>query len=58
MKAWYLSKTLWINLIAVASLMVPAVGAYVASHPSAVVDGLGAINVLLRLLSSDKLSIS
>lgn len=57
-KPFYLSRTLWVNVLSVAALLIPSVAAYSASHPTLAVDVLGAINVVLRLLTSDKLSIS
>lgn len=57
-KPFYLSKTLWVNLLSVGALLIPSVQAYSVIHPTLALDVLSAVNVILRLVSSDKLSIS
>lgn len=56
-KPW-LSKTLILNLVvAVSAMAVPPVAAWIQGHGDAVVSIFAAINFLLRLVSSDKISL-
>lgn len=54
-KAWYKSKTLWVNAIAIAAMFIPA-------HTGIVLDAetqvgiLGFINLILRLVTKDPLN--
>lgn len=57
-KPWYQSKTLWVNFIAIAGMFIPAAQSYIAQHPTASVDVIGALNVFLRLISGDRIEIS
>lgn len=51
---WYLSRTLWINVAALASLIVPSVRDWLAANPVEFTSALGAINVLLRFVTLGK----
>lgn len=51
------SKTVWFNLIVALAAFVPAVSEWVKAHPEMVMQGLVAVNVLLRFLTKDKLSL-
>lgn len=51
---WYLSRTLWINVAALLSLLVPAVRDWLAANPVEFTSALGAINVLLRFVTLGK----
>lgn len=51
---WYLSRTLWINVAALASLIVPSVRDWLAANPVEFTSALGAINVLLRFVTVGK----
>lgn len=51
---WYLSRTLWINVAALLSLLVPAVRDWLAANPVEFTSALGAINVLLRFVTVGK----
>jgi len=56
-KPW-LSKTLWVNaIVAVGALFAPGASDYIASHPDLVVGVFAVVNMVLRLVSKDKLSI-
>lgn len=61
MKPWYLSKTVWVNVLTliVAILGLLAGNDLIAQHPqvvAAIASSVAAINVLLRFLTSDALS--
>lgn len=51
---WYLSRTLWINVVALLSMLVPAVRDWLAANPVEFASALGAINVLLRFVTLGK----
>lgn len=51
---WYLSRTLWINVAALLSLLVPAVRDWLESNPVEFTTALGAVNVLLRFVTVGK----
>ena len=57
-KAAYLSKTLWINaIVAVSALAYPPVSEYVQGHADLVLTVFAALNMVLRLVSKDKISL-
>lgn len=51
---WYLSRTLWINVAALLSMLVPAVRDWLESNPVEFTTALGAVNVLLRFVTVGK----
>lgn len=51
---WYLSRTLWINVAALLSMLVPSVRDWLAANPIEFTSALGAINVLLRFVTVGK----
>lgn len=51
---WYLSRTLWINIVALLSLLVPSVRDWLESNPVEFTAALGAVNVLLRFVTVGK----
>ena len=54
-KSWYLSKTLWINILAIATLIVQAeLGWNISPEQSLII--LGGINALLRIISKKELT--
>jgi len=57
MKKPWLSKTLWINLIMAVSAFIPVAHEYLVAHPEVVVIGFSVVNMLLRLVSKDQLSL-
>lgn len=50
----YLSRTFWVNIVALVSLVFPAVQDWLNSNPEQFVAALGAVNVLLRFISYGK----
>lgn len=57
-KQWYLSKTLWLNLIALVSMILPPVREWLAANPVEAAAALAAVNTLLRFVTRDKLRLS
>lgn len=57
-KPW-LSKTLWVNLIAAAFAFFPGLGVsvWIQAHAAEVTMIMAGINMLLRLITKDKVSI-
>ena len=56
-KPWE-SKTLWFNLImGVLAVAWPVANAYLAAHPDVVAVGFTIINVILRLVTKEQLSL-
>jgi hypothetical protein len=56
-KPW-LSKTLWLNaIVALGALFAPGVSEYIAAQPDVVVGVFAVVNMILRIVSKDKLSI-
>ena len=52
------SKTLWINFaLAVTALAYPPASEYISSHPEVVMSAIAVINIVLRLISKDKISL-
>lgn len=51
------SKTVWMNIVAVISTLIPAVGEWLQDNPVSFVAALGAANVLVRFATKGKLSI-
>ena len=52
------SKTLWLNaIVAVLALAYPPAGQYLSEHPEVVLSGFAVLNIILRLISKDKLSL-
>jgi hypothetical protein len=53
------SKTLWVNLImGLTAIFVPSVNTYMQAHPEVVTMIFTGVNVVLRLISKDKLSLN
>lgn len=55
---WYLSRTFWINLAALLSLLLPSVREWLENNPVDFVTALGGVNVLLRFVTCGKYQIS
>ncbi|MBS5507250.1 MAG: hypothetical protein KHX31_01305 [Akkermansia sp.] len=55
---WYLSRTFWINLAALLSLLLPSVREWLENNPVDFVAALGGVNVLLRFITYGKHQIS
>ena len=54
MKKWYLSKTLWINLIALGALIAQAYNGFIIS-PEEQLALLAVINLIIRLATKEEL---
>lgn len=57
MKKPWLSKTLWTNLLLALFAFFPGVDAWISSNPSAIVMGFSVINIILRLVTKDKVGL-
>lgn len=55
MKDWWKSKTLWVNIIAIASIIVRAEYGYVLA-PEAEIAILGAVNLVLRMITKEEIT--
>lgn len=55
-KPWQ-SKTLWINLLIAASAFVPQVHTLLVANPEVVAAVFAGLNIVLRLISKDKVSL-
>ena len=57
-KPSYLSKTLWVNfLAAVFAIVFPPVTDWIAANPEAVISIFAGINILLRIVTKDKVQL-
>lgn len=56
-KPWYLSKTIWVNVLGLVALIVPQSAAFIGEHFAAAGMGWTLINVVLRLISSGKVEL-
>lgn len=57
MKKPWLSKTLWTNLLLALVAFIPTVGEFVGKNPQVVLFFFGAVNMVLRLVTKDKVSL-
>ena len=59
MKPWYMSKTIWINVLTV---LVTSITIYEGVMPQAwlayIVPGLAVVNVILRFLTTGQITVS
>jgi hypothetical protein len=55
-KKWYLSKTLWVNTIAVVGIIVQGQTGIDYLDPETQVAILGVINLILRVVTSEKIT--
>jgi hypothetical protein len=59
-KPWYLSKTIWVQVLGVVALAlassVPSAAAFISNHFSAVGGGWAIINIILRVITKKELS--
>lgn len=51
------SKTFWLNVLAMLSVLIPAVQQFIADNPESAVAVLGALNVLVRFATKGKVNI-
>ena len=56
-KPWWQSKTVWLNVLALLSMAVPAVREWADSNPVEPMAALTALNVLVRFVTSGRISI-
>ncbi len=56
-KPWWQSKTVWLNVLALLSMAVPAVREWVEKNPVEPMAVLSALNLLVRFVTSGKISI-
>lgn len=56
-KPWF-SKTVILNTVALVATFIPAVGEWLKANPVEVVSALAALNVLLRFVTSGKISLA
>lgn len=57
-KKWYLSKTLWMQVLAIVAIIVPASSKIIQEYFTEAGIGWALINMLLRIISKDKIEIS
>jgi len=57
-KPWYLSKTLWLQVFAIIAIIVPKSAEFIQEYFAEAGIGWALLNMLLRLISKDKLEIS
>ena len=57
-KSIFQSKTFWVQIVALLSMAVPQVRAWLEANPEQCVAVLAAVNVLLRFATSGKISLS
>lgn len=61
-KPWYLSKTLWAQVLGLIGLLVgskvPAVGDFIKNYFAELGAGWAVVNMVLRAISKDALSLS
>jgi hypothetical protein len=56
-KPWF-SKTLILNLVvALCAMFIPSAASYIQAHPEGVTMGFAVVNMLLRLISKDAISL-
>ena len=55
MKKWIKSKTLWVNIISIISIIIRAEYGYVLT-PEAEIALLGAINLILRIITKEEIT--
>ena len=54
-KPWY-SKSVWTNLVIALAAFYPPVSEFIVSNPTLVVAAFGVVNVVLRLITKEKIS--
>jgi len=52
------SKTLWVNLLMAIAAFFPSVNVWIGAHPDVFALGFSVINMILRMISKDKLELS
>lgn len=57
-KPFYLSKTFWLNAVMLVAMAVPAAKGFIEQYFSEVGMGWALINMVLRLVSKERLSLT
>lgn len=57
-KPWYLSKTLWMQVLAIVAIIIPASAEFIKQYFAEAGIGWALINMILRLVSKDQIEIS
>lgn len=57
-KPFYLSKTVWLQVLALIAVLVPASAHFIQQNLSESAALWGVLNLVLRVISKDRLSIS
>ena len=58
MKPALKSKTLWVNFImALTAIVFPPANAYMVAHPEVVASVFAGVNIVLRIITKDKLTL-
>ena len=57
MKPFLKSKTVWLQIITVLSLLLPQMQAWLAKNPEQVIEVLAALNILMRFATSGKITL-
>jgi hypothetical protein len=55
-KLWK-SKTLWVNLVMAVAAFIPGVGEMISQNPEAAGSLVAVVNVILRLVTKEKVSL-
>ena len=56
-KPWYLSKTLWVQVLAIVAIVLPSSSEFIKEYFAEAGMGWALINMILRLVSKDKIEI-
>jgi hypothetical protein len=56
-KPW-LSKTIWMNLMLAVAPFIPGASEWMASNASVLISAFAVLNMVLRLVSKDKIGLS
>lgn len=56
MKKWYLSKTVWMQVLALVAVVVPASSKVISEHFAAAGMGWAIVNLVLRAITKQELS--
>lgn len=54
----WLSKSVWVGVLVAVAPLIPGVNKIIAANPEYVLHAVGAIAVVLRLITKDKIQIS
>lgn len=57
-KPFYTSKTFWVNLIVALAAIFPPAQEYITAHPEVAVTVISVVNLVLRVVTKDAVTIS